>query len=305
MPRETYSANGITYTVAPDRDAPLGGRPQAVITVIVVDELTALAPAGAIRIDSPVTGMTARTGLGGLAGFAAIPTRVFSRLGSQAYHVPVEIRAEGYLDVSLVITVDQANGFPDAFKRAGTVTLSLHRQPMAIYGRAVVASSAGIAPAAGAAVRITGLWRTLPAANAIVPPEPPNVVSLNPPLYIDRSAAGTQVAGLDFLGAPGPDKQLLAETTAGNFQIPLSDCLALGISDVLAIDTEDSVLTEFIEVKSIARSGGDNVLATITLAYPLRFTHRRNAIAHRVAFQPPGRRPRWRRTRSPEMFVHS
>lgn len=288
MALEVYTANGITYTIAPDADVPPGARPQAVIGMVLEDELNGLAPAGPIRIDSPFPGLTPRTGLGGLAGFAGIPARLFSELASQDYDVPVEIEADGYLAVSRAVKFPKTPGFPGVFTPAALGAVSLHRQPVIVYGRAVVNSSGGVAPAAGASVTMTGLWRTLPPANAIVAPDPPNVVSLNPPLYFDRGAAATQVAGLDFLGAPGPDKRLLADATAGQSQLRSSDCLAVSVADILAIDVADPALTEFIAIQSIAKSGADALPATITLSYPLRYTHRRNAVVHKVAFQPPG-----------------
>jgi len=288
MALATYSANGITYTVALDDDLPAGSLPQAIITVLLADELTALPPQGDIQIDSTVAGLTPRTGLGGLAGLAGIPTRSLPLLGLTDYHVPVQIRAAGYLDVGIVVTILKTIGFPGVFSPPALVTILLHRQPVTLYGRAVVSSSAGITPAAGATVSMTGLWRTLPPANVIVPPDPPDLVSLNPPLYIDRGAAGTQVAGTDFLGAAGPDKKLLADARAGQSVVRLSDCLLLGATDVLAIDSGDPAVTEFIEVLSIVKSGADNLPATVTLAYPLIYNHGRNVVAHKVTFQPPG-----------------
>jgi hypothetical protein len=288
MALATYSANGITYTVALDDDLPAGSLPRAVITVLLMDELTGIAPTGDIQIDSTFAGLTPRTELGGLAGLAGIPTRALPLLGLTTYHVPVQIRAAGYLDVSIIVTILQTPGFPGVFNAPPMQTISLHRRPTTLYGRAVVSSSSGITPVGGATVSMTGLWRTIPPANVIVPPDPPNVVSLNPPLYVDRPAAGTQVAGTDFLGAPGPDKQLLADAPAGQSVVRLSDCLLLVASDVLAIDSGDPEVTEFIEVQSILKSGADNLPATITLAYPLTYTHSRNVVAHKVSFQPPG-----------------
>jgi hypothetical protein len=288
MALSIYSANGITYTVAPDDDLPAGSLPQAVISFLLADELTGLPPTGDIQIDSTFSGLTPRTGVGGIAGLAGIPTRVLSMLGSQDCDVPVRISAADYLDVSLVVTIPQTHGFPDAFKAPPMQTISLHRRPTTLLGRAVISSSSGIDPAAGATVSLIGLWRTVPPANVILPPDPPNVISLNPPLYIDRPAAGTQLAGTDILGAPGSDKQLLADAPAGQSVVRLSDCLLLAPTDILAIDSEDSAVTEFIQVQSIVKSGADNLPAEVTLAYPLTYTHGRNAVAHKVAFQPPG-----------------
>jgi hypothetical protein len=288
MALSIYNANGFFYTVALDDELPRGSLPQAVITVFLVDELTGLAPTGDIQIGSTVAGLTPRSGFGGLAGLAGIPTRALSLLRLKDYSVPVQIRIAGYLDVSIVVTILHEPDFPGVFNPPPIRTILLHRQPVTLTGRAVVSSSSGISSAAGATITMTGLWRTLPPANVVVPPYPPNIVSLNPPLYVDRPAAGTQIAGTDFLGAPGPDKRLLADARAGESVIQLSDCLLLAPTDVVAIDSGDPAVTEFIEIQSIAKSGADNLPATITLAYPLIFTHGRNAVAHKVTFQPPG-----------------
>jgi hypothetical protein len=281
-----YNANDILYKVALDDDLPRGSLPQAVITVLLVDELTGLAPAGDIQIDSTLLGLTPHSGFGGLAGLAGIPTRALSLLRSKDYPVTLQIRAAGYLDVSTAVTILKTPDFPGVFNPPPMLTILLHRQPATLSGRAVVSSSSGITPAAGATITMTGLWRTLPPANVVVPPDPPNIVSLNPALYVDRLAAGTQIAGTDFLGAPGPDKRLLADARPGESVVQLSDCLLLAPNDVVAIDSGDPAVTEFIEIQSIAKSVADNLPATITLAYPLIFTHGRNA--HKVTFQPPG-----------------
>lgn len=287
MALSTYSADGITYSVADDDDLPVGSLPQAIVSALLVDEITGLAPAGPIEIDSSFAGLTPRTGTGGLVGLAGIPVRSLSMLASKDYHVDVQISADGYLDVSLLVTILHTPGFPSVFNRPPTVTVSLHRQPTTIYGRTVVNASGGITPAAGASITLTGLWRTLPPANAIVPPDPPDIVSLNPPLYTDRAAAITQLEGRAFLGAPGPDKRLLEDVLAGESVLPLSDCVLLAASAILAIDSDPAV-TELISVKSIVKSGPDSLPATVTLDYPLRYGHRRNAVAHEVKFQPPG-----------------
>src|SRR5262245_22027752 len=146
MALSIYNANGIVYTVALDDDLPRGSLPQAVITVLLVDELTGLAPTGDIQIDSTLAGLTPRSGFGGLAGLAGIPTRALSLLRLKDYDVPVQIRTAGYLDVSTVVTILHTSDFPGVFNPPPMKTILLHRQPVTVTGRAVVSSSSGIAP---------------------------------------------------------------------------------------------------------------------------------------------------------------
>ena len=288
MALETYSANNIVYTISRDTDAPVGARPQAVVRMILVDELTGLAPRGEISISTPTPGLAPRTGLEGLAGLAGIPFRVFSELASHDYTVPLTVAVSGYVGFSLPVKIPKTPGFPDVFGAVDLGVIALHRSAIEVYGRAVVSSGTGISPASGATVNMTGLWRTLPPAHVNVPPEPPNIISLQPPLYFDRAAAASQIAGLDFLGAPGPDKQLLADGPAGRSTLRLSDCILLAPADILAIDAGDPDLTEYIAIQSIDKSGADNLPAKVTLVYPLRYTHRRGAIVHKVVFTPAG-----------------
>ncbi len=288
MALQTYSANGLVYTISPDMDAPVGARPQAIVRMVLVDELTGLAPRGEISVSTAAPGFSPRTGLGGLAGFAGIPSRLFSELASQDYNIIVNVAVDGYVGFSLPVKIPKAPGFPDIFTAVDLGAIALHRLPITVYGRVVVSSGTGISPAAGATVTMTGLWRTLPPAHVAVLPEPPNIISLQPPLYFDRTAATTQIAGIDFLGAPGPDKQLLADSPAGQSTLRLSDCLFLAPADILAIEPGDPELTEYIAIQSIDKSGTDDLPAKVTLAYPVQNTHRRSAIVHKVIFTPVG-----------------
>ena len=103
------------------------------------------------------------------------------------------------------------------FATADAGEIALHREPTAIFGRIVKNSSGGTVPLAGATVRLIGVWRTPPPANAAVPPDPPNLVSLRPPLYAQRAAIAGQLRRRNLPAIPDPvtaEKRLLDDASA-------------------------------------------------------------------------------------------
>lgn len=285
MALQTFSANDITYTVSAEPELPLGFRTWAVIRGRLLDEMTGRPPQGAIGIDSPYAGISPRVGPGGLVGFAAIPVRAFPELKNAPVTVPVNVHAAGYIPLFRSVPILQDLNFPNHFTAGDMGDLLLHRLPTAMSGRVVLNTGTAAVAIAGAAISLTGLWRTPPPANLVVPPDPPDLVSLNPGMYLDRNAAGSQVQGLNFLGAPGPDKQLLQDAPASQSQLWLSDRHLLAPNDILAIDGADSARTEFIAIQTIAGASTDDLPARITLVSPLRSVHRQGATIHKVQFQ--------------------
>src|SRR5581483_3302593 len=224
MPLEIFNANDVTYTVSLDTATPSGLRPWILLRAQVVDELTASPPHGDIRIQSPVSGISPRVAPGGLVGFEGIPRRAFPELASSDYSVPFTITADGYVPISRTQTISKNTAFPGSFSPTDMGILQLHRQPTVIQGRAAVNTGTDLQdPPNPVGVTLTGLWRTPPPANLVVPPGAPDIVSLNPGLYSDRPSAGSQVQGLKLQGAPGPDKQLLQDSYAGQNTLRISD----------------------------------------------------------------------------------
>jgi len=286
MPLEIFNANDVTYTVSLDTATPSGLRPWILLRAQVVDELTASPPHGDIRIQSPVSGISPRVAPGGLVGFEGIPRRAFPELASSDYSVPFTITADGYVPISRTQTISKNTAFPGSFSPTDMGILQLHRQPTVIQGRAAVNTGTDLQdPPNPVGVTLTGLWRTPPPANLVVPPGAPDIVSLNPGLYSDRPSAGSQVQGLKLQGAPGPDKQLLQDSYAGQNTLRISDRVQIAANDVLAIDTGDPALTEYIAIQSVVGSSTDVQPATVALVSPLRLTHRQSVIVHKVAFQ--------------------
>jgi hypothetical protein len=284
MALQTFNANDITYTVSPEPELPIGFRTWAVIQGRLLDEINGQPPEGAISIDSPFSGISSRVGSGGLVGFAGIPVRAFPELKTFPVAVPVNIQANGYIPVLRNVTIAKDNNFPTSFTPGPLGVILLHRLPTMIEGRVVLNTGIASSAIVGAVISLTGLWRTPPPANLVVAPDPPDLVSLNPGLYFDRTAAGSQVQGLNFAGPPGPDKQLLQDATANQTQLLLSDRKLIAVNDILAIDTVDPARTEYVAIKTIFGASTDDLPARITLVSALRAVHRQGATVHRVQF---------------------
>jgi len=286
MALEIFNANDVTYTVSPEPELPDGMKTWAVLQALLEDEITSQAPLGAVNLQTSFAGLSPRVAPGGKIGFAAIPVRVFPQLRLKNYPVTYTIQADGYIPLLRTDTFLFASNpnFPDSFAPLDAGTLKLHRLPTTIAGRVVLNTGIAVQGISGATITLTGLWRTPPPASLVVPPDPPDLVSLNPGLYADRPKAGTTVQGLGFLGVPGPDKQLLQDAMAGQNLLRLSDRKLIAGGDILAIDAQDPERTEYISIKTVTGASTDDQPALITLDAPLRSVHRQRAIVHKVQF---------------------
>jgi len=284
MALETFEANDLIYTVSPEPELPDGMKTWAVLLAQVRDEITGRPPLGGAAMQTLLLGLSPRASSGGLLGLAAIPARVFPALKTQSYTVPVTIQADGYIPLFRSVNILAIPTFPTTFSPTDLGLLDLHRLPTVIAGRVVLNTGTEFQGVAGATVTLTGVWQTPPPANLVVPPDPPDLISLTPGLYFDRPQAGTQIQGLALLGAHGPDKQLLQEADAGQTNLRLSDRSLINIGDILAIDAVDPERTEYITIHSIVGASAPDQPATITLDAPLRSVHRQGAVVHKVQF---------------------
>lgn len=251
MPRQDYIDNGITYTIAPDDEPAIGRRTWALVEGQVTDELTTLAPSVPLTVDAPDLGVTPRVADGGIVGLAGIPVDAFSQLKTTNCFVDLTISASGYIPVSIHQLITAIGNFPDAFDTTPLPPIALHRAPITITGQVAVSSGVTSTPSVGATVTVIGIWRTVPAANVVVPPVPPDFVSLMPAVYIARAKTVTQVRRQPLTQIVGADKQLLLDALPGDAIVKISDCLGLAINDVIAIDADDPYRTEFMTIKAI------------------------------------------------------
>ncbi|HEY3282020.1 MAG TPA: hypothetical protein VGN26_07065 [Armatimonadota bacterium] len=169
--------------------------------------------------------------------------------------------------------------------------LKLHREPVVISGRVVQSGGVGTLPLAGATVRIIGLWRTPPPAHIVVPPDPANLIALDPPLYADRPAGLGRLRRQDLPPIVDPipqEKRLVDDTGAGATTLHLSNRLGLGIGTVLLLDAEVSDLQEHLTITAFSGALNPAQPARVTLDHPMAYDHRRGALVQRVNPQPQG-----------------
>ena len=177
---------------------------------------------------------------------------------------------------------------PDNFAPTDLGDLTLHREPLVIYGRTVRANSSTTTPLAGATVRVTGIWRTPPPANMSVPPDASHLVSLQPPLYADRAVIVGELRRRDLPAIVGDEKFLLDDVRQGADPIRLSNRQNLASGDILLIDPNNPDIAEYLAINTIVGASTASQPAHIVLDYPVAHTHRRDALVQKVNPQPLG-----------------
>lgn len=293
MTRRIVEVRGRTYQIALDDPPPPGARLWGLVGARLTDEMTGGPPAGAITVEVPegFAGMSPRVAVGGIVGLAGFPANVFSRLGSQFYDVPLRVRAEGYLPGAATVRVAQNAAFPAEFAPPPVAEIALHREPTVLHGRTVRASGMTTTPVAGAVVRVTGIWSRPPSASASAPPDPPNVVSLQPPLYAPRDAVAGELRLRNMIpvpDAPADRKGLLEEAPDGADTILLSNRIGLSVVNTLLIDAGNPDREEFIAIAAIEGGPSPDLPARVTLQHGLFHLHRRGVPVQRVNVQPLG-----------------
>jgi hypothetical protein len=282
MTRSVVEVSGQTYTISPDDTPALAGRTWGVISAWVVDEITGRPPRSRLTLSSTYPGLSPRLASDGLIGLVGIPTSVFPALDTQSYPVQLTIQAEGYLPRQEEVIVAANADFPNDFTPAELGSLALHREPLVIHGRTVLAGNTTTTPISGVSVRITGIWRTPPPAHLIVPAEAPDLISLQPPLYAGYAAITGHLQGQYLPPIAGDDKFLLGDAPKGTSSLQLSNRQNIGLGDILLIDAKSPDLAEYLGVVTIAGASSAAQPAAITLDYALAYTHRQGALIQKV-----------------------
>jgi len=140
-------------------------------------------------------------------------------------------------------------------------------------------------PLAGATVRVTGIWRTLPPVNLSVPAEPPTLVALQPPLYADRAVVVGRLRRRNLQPVVGDDKFLLDDVLAEDIVLRLSNRQNLTTGDILVIDANHPDLAEYLAINTIAGASTVAQPARVIFDHPVAYPHRRNALVQRVTPQ--------------------
>ena len=289
MTRRVEIVNSNAYLFSPDDQPPLGQRFWAIVRARVIDELTGQPPLSAIIIESDALHLVPRVASDGLVGLVGIPQQVFPALASQGYPpLMLKVKAPGYIPCKTSFPIVQDLNFPGTFTPSPPAELSLHRKPTVIAGRVVQANGTSTTPLSGAVISITGVWRKPPPANMTIASDPPDLVSLHPPLYSDRGAITGQLTLRNLPVILGDDKFLLDDASEGTSPVRLSNQQNLSPGDILLIDSDKPDIAEYIAIKTITGVGTVTQPATITLDYPLLHSHRRNALVQKVNPQPLG-----------------
>jgi hypothetical protein len=177
---------------------------------------------------------------------------------------------------------------PDNFAPTDVGPWDLHREPVVIHGRVMQSAGSGIIPVNNASIRVVNIWRTVPPASALTPPEPSILLSIRPPLYRDRAVPGTTLKrrNLPLIGTNS--KRVLESSNAGSMKIRISDRVGLAIGDILAIDVEDKTVTEYAEIRAIGGGGTPDQSSIVELKLPLNYDHREGIRVEKTNPQPPG-----------------
>src|SRR5207249_5678863 len=131
---------------------------------------------------------------------------------------------------------------------------AMHREPVVIKGRTIRSNGTSTTVVPNAAVSVTGIWRTAPPANVVVPPDPPNILSLNPPLYSNRTTgAPLRRRPLTPVVDPLPStKRLVRGVQSGFTTIRVGNRVGLSTTSILLVDAENADRAERIKISAIA-----------------------------------------------------
>ena len=286
MSRRTIQLDSTTVLFSPDDPVALMDRWQALVKVRVTDEMTGEPPRNEVSLQVKEPRMIPRIAGDGIGGVVGIPRQTFPAITSQKYFVNLTISAANYVSRQQEVEVPQLPPLTDF--SPPELDVELHRQPTFITGRTIRFLGNTPTPVGGAAISLAGIWRTAPPANIVVAPDPPNLVSLQPPLYSDRAALTQTLQRRNLVPVAGSDKGLLDDLLPEMNQIRLSDRLGLAAGDILLIDDLQPDLTEFIAIKTVPVTSPADQPTLITLDYPLAQSHRRDAVVRRLNPQPSG-----------------
>ena len=287
MSRQTVQLDsGQTVLFSPDDPIALMDRWQALVNVRVIDEMTGQAPLNKVSLDVKEPGLIPRVASDGVGGVVGIPSQAFPEIFLADDFVHVTINAAGYLTHREEVRIPKLSLGAD-FSPIH-LNVQLHRQPTVIAGRTVRLSGFTSIPIPGAEVSVIGIWRTAPPANTMILSDPPDLVSVQPPLYSDRAALTSTLQRRNLVPIAGSEKTLLDDLLPGANQILLSDRLALAVGAILLIDDAQPDLTEFIVIKNVPTTSSADQPTLVTLDFPVNQLHRRNAVVLLLNPQPAG-----------------
>jgi len=285
----TDVADGLLYEFCPDDPPRVADRMRAVLRWVAIDEITQDAPEVEFTVTTPVLGLTPRVGSSGNMGLVGNPGRLFPGLDTNTVPIAYSVAAPGYLRRDLQATLGPVAGFPNAFVALDRGELAMHRTAIEIRGRVGRVGGLAPTPLGSAAVRLAGVWSTFPPFN-VVPDtviEAPNLVSLQPGLYADRTATTDGMRARNMVLAVGEEKALVRPAVRGDRDVRISDRVNLNPGDLLAFETAVSDRVEYVTVFAVHPGAVADEPATVTLTYPLAVSHETGAGCVRATPQVP------------------
>jgi hypothetical protein len=286
--RQTYTEGGRTYVVSPDERLRVSCLAQAIISARLEDENTLRPPSTIPFARTTVPKVQAKATPDGIGGISGVPEIAFPALRVQAYDLDLNLGAPRYLSIERNMTLGPQPAFPDVFTPIDLGVLRLHRVATVLRGRVTQAVGVDKAPVAGATVTVNGIWRTAPPANVVVPPDAPNIVSLQPGAYFERPAAAGQIRSRGLAPVAGDSRTLLQDLPVDSVAAQVSNRQGIAAGTVLEIEPTDPSRAEFLTVNSVITTSPADQPATVTLDYGPRLDHRIGAELRRVTPQAPG-----------------
>jgi hypothetical protein len=293
--RFQIAVDGRRYVCAPDDPVPEGLRTSAIVQARLVDELTGNPLAGPITVQPagaafknrrPRSAVNPRTADGGLVGLVGSAAQALPALRTTAYEVGVNVRAAGYVAATRTQMLGPNGSFPGIFLPAALGDVSMHHDPVLLYGRANLRTATTFDPLPNATVRASGIWRVAPTLTISPPASPANIAAVDPVMYAPR-LAGASVRVVTLTPSMPAEKRLLRPAAAGDTEMHLSNRVAIAAGDLLGIDETDPSRTEWIVVQRIVGAVSDTEPAVATLAYPLARSHAADAAAHPTGVSAP------------------
>jgi hypothetical protein len=281
-----------TYRFCPDQSPVEADRLRSVLRARLVDEITGKPPTGAILVRSERVGLHPRVAAGGIVGLIGKPARLFPHLGASSVDIDLVVEADRYVRRQLVHTLGPMGpslDYPEEFAPADLGDIPLHREATTIRGRMVLGTATGTTPLPTAKVGVTGVWLDLASIISAPGASPPYLVSLSPAVYQDLSGSGGVTLRRREVTLQTADrKTLVLPVASGAAAIQVSDRKNLSPGDLVAIDSDTSDRTEYLEVTAIEGASTVDQSAAVNLALPCAYDHLPGATVTPVAPQAPG-----------------
>jgi hypothetical protein len=288
MNRRNVELENRFYTISADDEVPVSRRIWAIIGTNLIDEITGEPPKSKVSIGVNNPRLNPNVVRDGIVSIVGIPEDVFPNLANQNYSIQLKVKAEGYIPHHKEVTITRNIDFPHNFAPTEIGSLFLHRNPVTIKGRTVATNGNTTTPISDVSVSITGVWRAFPPANIELPADSPNVVSLQPPLYLSRNAATSFLRRMEMTSVVGEDKYLLEQVDSGISNLRLSNRVNLAPGDIISIDVSSLDLVEYLSIDAVSGASTVDQPSNIKVIPAVSYPHRTNALVRKIIPQIPG-----------------